>query len=47
MTVKELKERLELLIEDGKQDYRIIYDGLSKFDGFDIIVDDNYREVVL
>lgn len=47
MTVKELKEKLEILIEEGKQDYTIIIDGLSESDGFDIDIDDNYKEVVL
>ena len=45
MTVKELKEKLELLIEDGKEDYVVyveIYNSEYLFD-----IDDDKKEVYL
>ena len=36
MTVKELKEKLECLIEDGKEDYRICTDGFIEINYVDI-----------
>ena len=45
MTVKELKEKLELLIEDGKEDYRICSDGFIEIKYIDI--SDGDKEVYL
>lgn len=48
MTVKELKERLELLIEDGKGDYTVFVDDFDNelYEDFIIIVTDFYKEIV-
>lgn len=43
MTVKELKEKLELLIEDGKEDYKVYVDEI--FDLVVVNVDDENKEV--
>lgn len=45
MTVKELKEKLECLIEDGNQDYKIIFDGLLESEDYGIYVDNENKEV--
>ena len=45
MTVKELKEKLELLIEDGKEDYRVYSDDLVVRS--DIYINDKEKEVYL
>lgn len=45
MTVKELKEIMECLIEDGKGDYIVLVDDLS--DKYVIYVDDENKEVLL
>lgn len=56
MTVKELKERLELLIEDGKEDYTVFVDDLveecefyvsDKHEVVYIMSDDRYVAFVL
>lgn len=47
MTIKELKEKLEILIEDGKKDYIIIFDGLMDIDDYGIYVDNERKEVWL
>ena len=43
MTVKELKEKLEILIEEGKGDYTI-FDG-SYYNIVTVDVNDEYKEV--
>lgn len=43
MTVKELKEKLEILIEEGKADYKI-FDG-SYYNIVSVDVNDEYKEV--
>ena len=45
MTVKELKEKLELLIEDGKEDYVVFVDCLV--DEYLFTVNDEEKEVYL
>lgn len=45
MTVKELKERLEMLIEEGKADYIVYVDVNS--DEYVFSVDDEKKEVDL
>lgn len=45
MTVKELKEKLEILIEEGKGDYKI-FDG-SYYNIVVVEVKDDYEEVWL
>lgn len=45
MTVKELKERLELLIEDGKEDY-IAYVNIYCAE-YEFFVDDEKKEVYI
>lgn len=45
MTVKDLKEKLELLIEDNKGDYSIFVDYYH--DDFSVYVDDKKKEVEL
>lgn len=45
MTVKELKEKLECLIEDGKEDYTVCYDGFLEINYIDVSEGD--REVYL
>lgn len=47
MTVKELKEKLECLIEDDNGDYNIIFDGLMESDEYGIYVDKENKEVWL
>lgn len=47
MTVKELKEKLECLIEDGKEDYILILDGLMYTDDYEIYVNNERKEVWL
>lgn len=49
MTVKELKERLELLIEDGKEDYTVFVDNFVNgfYEDILISVTDLYNEVVI
>lgn len=46
MTVKELKRKLEIIIEDGKGDYKVCYldDNLHKFV---IVYSDRDKEVYL
>ena len=48
MTVKELKERLELIIEDGKEDYTVFVDNFDNdlYEDFIITVTDFYKEIV-
>lgn len=43
MTVKELKETLEYLIEDGKEDYKVYVDEI--YDLVVVDVDDEKKEV--
>lgn len=45
MTVKELKERLEILIEDGKEDYTVYVDEVFKELIF--YINDKEKEVYL
>lgn len=45
MTVKELKEKLECLIEDGKEDFVVLNDSLYEFDGSDIFINKENKEV--
>lgn len=45
MTVKELKERLEILIEDGKEDYKVYVDEV--FNEFIFYINDKEKEVYL
>lgn len=45
MTVKELKEKLELLIEEGKADYTAYVDRYS--DEYVFFADDEKKEVYL
>jgi hypothetical protein len=45
MTVKELKEKLEILIEDGKGDYTVFVDYYH--DDFSVYVDNKKKEVEL
>lgn len=49
MTVKELKERLEILIEDGKEDYIVFVDNFVNdcYHNISIIVTDLYNEIVI
>ena len=48
MKVKELKERLELLIEDGKEDYLVFVDDSEEFkDVYIFHVNDKDKEVYL
>ena len=49
MTVKELKEKLELLIEDGKGDYTVFVDGFDNelYEDFVISVTDFYKEIII
>ena len=48
MTVKELKEKLELLIEDGKEDYTVFVDGFDNdfYEDFVISVTDFFNEII-
>lgn len=45
MTVKELKEKLEILIEDGKEDFTVCSDGFLEINY--INVSDGDKEVYL
>lgn len=45
MTVKELKEKLECLIEDGKEDFVVLNDSLYEFDESDIFINKENKEV--
>lgn len=45
MTVKELKEKLEIIIEDGKEDYTVFVDIYNK--EFSLYVNDVEMEVYL
>lgn len=47
MTVKELKEKLECLIEDGKEDYLLIFDGLVVSVVYRFYIDNENKEVWL
>lgn len=49
MTVKELKERFELLIEDGKEDYTVFVDDFDNgvYEDFEITVIDFYKEIII
>ena len=48
MTVKELKERLEILIEEGKEDYTVFVDDSEEFkDVYIFYVKDEDKEVYL
>ena len=45
MTVKELKEKLELLIEDGKEDYTVFVELYNA--EYVFAIDDDKKEVYL
>ena len=45
MTVKELKEKLELLIEDGKEDYAVFVNIYCA--EYEIFVDEETKEVYI
>ena len=45
MTVKELKEKLELLIEDGKEDYAVFVNIYCA--EYEIFVDEEKKEVYI
>lgn len=49
MTVKELKERLEIIIEDGKEDYTVFVDDFDNglYEDFEITVIDFYKEIII
>lgn len=49
MTVKELKEKLELIIEDGKEDYTVFVDNFDNdfYEDFVITVTDFYKEIII
>lgn len=47
MTIKELKEKLEILIEDGKEDYILIFDGLVVSVVYRFYIDNERKEVWL
>lgn len=49
MTVKELKEKLEILIEDGKEDYTVFVDNFEDdfYDDFVFNVNDFYNEIII
>lgn len=49
MKVKELKERLELLIEDGKGDFTVFVDDFNNsfYEDFLITVTDFYKEIII
>lgn len=46
MTVKEFKEILECLIEDGKGDYNVVVDGKGEVDDKYTIYISDYRKKV-
>lgn len=48
MTVKELKEKLELIIEDGKGEYTVFVDGFDNelYEDFVITVTDFFEEII-
>lgn len=45
MTVKELKEKLECLIEEGIGEHKIILDGIVEMEEDDIYIDKENKEV--
>lgn len=49
MTVKELKEKLECLIVDGKEDYIVFVDDFVNgcYEDISIIVTDLFNEIVI
>ena len=49
MTVKELKEKLEIIIEDGKEDYTVFVDNFVNgfYEDILISVTDLYNEIVI
>ena len=49
MTVKELKERLEILIEDGKEEYTVFVDNFVNdcYEDISLVVTDLYNEIVI
>lgn len=49
MTVKELKEKLEILMEDGKEEYTVFVDNFVNdcYHNISIIVTDLYNEIVI
>lgn len=49
MTVKELKEKLEILIDDGKEDYTVFIDNFVNgcIEDISIVVTDFYNEIVI
>lgn len=49
MIVKDLKEKLELLIEDGKEDYTVFVDDFDNrlYEDFVITVTDFYKEIII
>lgn len=46
MTVKELKERLEILIKEDKGDYNVVVDGKGEVDDKYTIYISDYRKKV-
>lgn len=47
MTVKELKEKLECLIEDDKGEYKIFLYGIAELEEVGIYIDKENKEVYL
>ena len=49
MTVKELKEKLEIIIEDGKEDYLVFVDDFDNgfYEDFEITIIDFYKEIII
>jgi hypothetical protein len=49
MTVKELKEKLEIIIEDGKEDYTVFVDDFDNgfYEDFEITVIDFFKEIII
>ncbi len=47
MTVKELKEKLECLIEDGNEDFIVLNDSLYELDESNIIINKENKVVWL
>lgn len=49
MTVKELKEKLECLIEDGKEDYTVFVNNIEDefYQDFAVTVNEFYKEIAI
>lgn len=49
MTVKDLKEKLDLIIDDGKGEYTVFVDDFDNelYEDFVITVTDFYKEIVI